>query len=40
MPLTFGLIGGKDSYNKRYLDLFGKLPTVTEVVLPGARNIT
>lgn len=39
MPLTFALIGGKDRYNEIYQNIYGKLPKVTEAVLPGARKI-
>ena len=39
MPLTFGLIGGKDKYSEIYQKMFGRLPKVTEVALPTARNI-
>jgi thymidylate synthase ThyX len=39
MPLTFGLTGGKDSYNQIYQAVFGQLPKVTEAVLPGAKKI-
>ena len=39
MPLTFGLIGGKDRYNEIYQNIFGELPKVKEVALPGARKI-
>jgi thymidylate synthase ThyX len=39
MPLTFALIGGKDRYNEIYQNIFGKLPKVTEAVLPGIRKI-
>jgi len=39
MPLTFALIGGKDRYNQIYQKLYGKLPKVTQVALPGARKI-
>ncbi|MBN1869373.1 MAG: FAD-dependent thymidylate synthase [Candidatus Omnitrophica bacterium] len=39
MPLTFALLGGKDRYNDVYHEIFGHLPKVAEVVLPGARNI-
>jgi flavin-dependent thymidylate synthase len=39
MPLTFSLAGGKDKYNEVYKGLFGKLPDVTESVLPGKRKI-
>ncbi|MDP8212809.1 MAG: FAD-dependent thymidylate synthase [Candidatus Zapsychrus exili] len=39
MPLTFGLIGGKDKYNEIFKNIYGKLPKVTEAVLPAARKI-
>lgn len=39
MPLTFGLLGGKDQYNEVYQSIFGRLPKVTDVVLPGIRSI-
>jgi len=39
MPLTFAFIGGKDRYNEIYQNIFGRLPEVTEAVLPGACNI-
>ena len=39
MPLTFGLLGGKDRYNEVYQEIFGRLPKVTEVALPGSRDI-
>ena len=39
MPLTFGLLGGKDRYNDVYQDVFGHLPKVTEIALPAARSI-
>ncbi len=39
MPLVFALIGPKDSYNDVYQSVFGRLPKVTETVLPGARKI-
>ena len=39
MPLAFGLIGGKDKYSEIYQKMFGKLPKVTESVLPAARNV-
>ncbi|MCF7907559.1 MAG: FAD-dependent thymidylate synthase [Candidatus Omnitrophica bacterium] len=39
MPLTFGLIGGKDKYSEIYQKMFGKLPKVNEAALPTARNI-
>ena len=39
MPLTFGLLGGKDRYNDVYRGIFEHLPKVTEAVLPTARSI-
>lgn len=39
MPLTLALIGGKDKYNEIYQNLYGELPKVTEVALPGTRKI-
>ena len=39
MPLTFALIGGKDKYSQIYSKLYGKLPKVVQVALPGARKI-
>jgi len=39
LPLTFGLVGGKDSYNEIYKNIFGSFPQVTEVALPGVRKI-
>jgi len=39
MPLAFGLIGGKDKYNEIYKNIFGRLPKVNEITLPGARKI-
>jgi thymidylate synthase ThyX len=39
MPLVFSMIGGKDCYNELYQKLYGKLPKVTEAVLPQARQI-
>jgi len=39
MPLTFGIIGGKDRYNELYQNLYGQLPKVVEAVLPGVRKI-
>jgi len=39
MPLTFGLVGGKDKYNDIYQNIFGNLPKVTEAILPGRRKI-
>ncbi len=38
-PLTFAFIGGKDKYNEVYQTVFGRLPTVTQAVLPGSRKI-
>ena len=39
MPLTFNLAGGKDQYNDIYNSIYGKLPKITEAVLPGTKNI-
>ena len=39
MPLTCGLVGGKDRYNELYQGVFGRLPGVTKAVLPGERKI-
>jgi len=39
MPLTFGLICGKDKYSQIYQKLYGKLPKVTQVALPGAKKL-
>ena len=39
MPLTFGLICGKDKYSQIYQKLYGKLPKVTRVALPGAKKL-
>ena len=39
MPLTFGLIGGKDRYSEIFEGVYGRLPKVTEAVLPGARKL-
>ncbi len=39
MPLVCGLLGGKDRYKEIYQNIFGKLPKVTEAVLPGVRKI-
>jgi flavin-dependent thymidylate synthase len=39
MPLVFGLIGAKDKYNEIYRNIFGELPKITAVELPGARKI-
>jgi len=39
MPMTFGLIGGKDKYSEIYQSIYGQTPKVTEAVLPGTRNI-
>lgn len=39
MPIACMLIGGKDKYNQVYESVFGKLPLVTEALLPGSRKI-
>lgn len=39
MPLTFGLIGGKDKYNEIYKNIFGQLPEIVETALPQSRKI-
>lgn len=39
MPMTFGLIGGKDKYSDIYQNIFGEKPAVKEAILPGTRNI-
>ena len=39
MPLSCGLIGGKDRYSEVYQSIFGSMPQVTEVKLPGERKI-
>lgn len=39
MPLACGLAGGKDRYNEIYQKVFGRLPGITEAVLPGERKI-
>jgi thymidylate synthase ThyX len=39
MPLASSLLCGKDSYNEAYQNIFGQLPSITQAVLPGARNI-
>jgi flavin-dependent thymidylate synthase len=39
MPLVCGITAGKDSYNEIYKKVFGKLPKVTEQVLPGKKKI-
>ncbi len=39
MPLTFAFIGGKDKYSEIYQKLYGRLPKITQVALPGARKI-
>ena len=39
MPLTLGLIGGKDQYNDVYKNVFGRLPKIAEVNLPEKRSI-
>lgn len=40
MPMTFELIGGKDRYNEIYSGVYGRMPEVTEAVLPGARKVS
>ncbi|MBI4845077.1 MAG: FAD-dependent thymidylate synthase [Candidatus Omnitrophica bacterium] len=40
MPLTFACIGGKDKYSEIYKNLYGRLPKVTQAVLPQPRSIT
>jgi len=39
MPLVCGITAGKDSYNEIYKKIFGRLPNVTEQVLPGSKKI-
>lgn len=39
MPLTFGLLGGKDKYNEVYKGIFGKEPSVKTVSLPNSHEI-
>ncbi len=39
MPLTLGLIGGKDKYAQIYQMLYGKLPKITKAILPGAKKL-
>ncbi|MGB2661771.1 MAG: FAD-dependent thymidylate synthase [Candidatus Omnitrophota bacterium] len=39
MPLTFEFIGGKDRFKEIYQNIYGELPKVIEVALPGARKI-
>jgi flavin-dependent thymidylate synthase len=39
MPEAAALLCGKDRYNQVYQNIFGHLPKVTEVSLPGARKI-
>ena len=39
MPLTFAFVGGKDKYSQIYEKLYGKLPKITQVALPGVRKI-
>jgi hypothetical protein len=39
MPLTFAFIGGKDKFNDIYKNIYGELPKVTEVALPGTKKI-
>ena len=38
MPLVFELIGGKDNYNELYRNLYGKLPKITQAILPKAKK--
>ncbi len=39
MPMTLGLISGKDQYNSVYTKVFNRPPHVTEASLPGVRTI-
>jgi len=39
MPLTSAFVGGKDKYNQIYQNLYGELPKITQVALPGARKL-
>ncbi|MBP7088172.1 MAG: FAD-dependent thymidylate synthase [Candidatus Omnitrophica bacterium] len=39
MPLTFRFIGGKDKFHEIYQKIYGKLPKIAEVALPGIRKI-
>jgi thymidylate synthase ThyX len=39
IPYACELIGGKDRYNAIYETVFGHLPKVTEISLPGVRKI-
>lgn len=39
MPFVFAMAGGKDKYNEIYKNMYGKLPKVTQAVLPGERPI-
>lgn len=39
MPLIFSFIGGKDKFNEIYQGIYGKLPKVTEAVLPSVKKI-
>lgn len=39
MPLTFGLICGKDKYSQIYQKLYGKFPKIVQVALPETRKI-
>jgi flavin-dependent thymidylate synthase len=39
MPLVCGITAGKDTYSEIYKKIFGRLPKVTEQVLPGTRKI-
>lgn len=39
IPLATALLCGKDKYNETYQSIFGHLPKITRVALPGARTI-
>jgi len=39
MPFTFNFIGGKDKFTEIYQNIYGKLPKITEAILPGIRKI-
>ncbi|MDD5439657.1 MAG: FAD-dependent thymidylate synthase [Candidatus Omnitrophica bacterium] len=39
MPCACELIGAKDRYNDTFQTVFGRLPKVTEIALPGVRKI-
>lgn len=40
MPLTLGLIGGKDKYAQIYQSLYGEPPKIINMNLPGAKKLT